>query len=815
MQQIESAKNIESPRRAAAWDALPFALPYLVLAILVNASIQGGWHIFIPFFFAVALGDVLFGLRTTNFDLSAPPSAMFVHHLLLWLWCPAQIVVLVFVLWQVLVKAHLSTLEIIALIYIIGKSCSSGTAVGHELVHRPKKWERLLGEIMLSSFAFSHYRTEHVYVHHAHVGTPNDPVFARKGQSAWSFMPRAVFGNILRSWQFERERLHRRGTKPWHYSNPFWRYGTLTAIWLVVVWFMGEAGPLSGWVGIAIYLAYSAIAMMILRLVDYVEHYGLSRNILPNGRFERVEPRHSWNASHRISNWATWNVQRHSDHHHRPIRAYPLLQHYETDVAPQLPANYTGMVLVAMVPPLWFRLIDPRVDAWRQRFYPEIKNWRPYESELYVSRPEKLPIITEIMESPRLGDWIEAHPTLLDTLDRPEFENLSLPEDIGLNTEELIAARRGLVRLYYTRELDFAELHALTLESDEPQHIKDIVDTEWEWMNGIVFQAAVHMLRGNLDPHLFTSTLSRVLDGVLEVILKANAVKFGDDLSVLQDVDYAIVAFGQLGRQRMGLDSTLEVALIHDTSDEHREVSNAILRLTERVFRSMNVLARQNLVVKDVDSPDAAGTTGSIAIADMEDRFGKNAESFVSLAEARPVCGDADLMRRFQDSRRRLLTEMGSSTDWQPKLTSMRSRNVAPKREESDIESLRELEQAPGGFDDLRLAAAYSAMLDARHDNNISNNTELDDPFQAATSTGELDETIASDLSSADALLRKIEAILPFTESLRLSNVTHSDALYEFVSSSCGAESLDDLVELGSEACSRASARIDVLLDGD
>ena len=144
----------------------------------------------------------------------------------------------------------------------------------------------------------------------------------------------------------------------------------------------------------------------------------------------------------------------------------------------------------------------------------------------------------------------------------------------------------------------------------------------------------------------------------------------------------------------------------------------------------------------------------------------------------------------------------------------MRPKKAAPQREESDIESLRELEQAPGGFDDLRLASAYSAMLDAQHDNGATD-ADLDDPFEAAASRGELSETIASELGAADALLRKIEAILPFTASLQLSKVTHSDLLYEFVSSSCGAESLDDLVELASESCSKASARIDELLSGD
>ena len=814
MQRIESGESIETPPRVAAWDALPFALSYLVLAILVNASIQGGLHILIPFLLVVALGDLAFGLRTTNFDTNAPPRALLLHHVLLWLWCPAQIGVLVFVLWQVLVVGHLSTLEIVALTYIIGKSCVSGMAVGHELVHRPRMWERLLGEALLSSFAYSHYRTEHVYVHHAHVGTPNDPVFARKGQSAWSFMPRAMFGNVARSLRFERDKLRRRGVGPWHYSNPFWRYGALMAVWLILVWSFGEAGPFGGWIGIAIYLVYSAFAMMILRLIDYVEHYGLSRKILPNGRFERVEPRHSWNASHRISNWVTWNVQRHSDHHHRPVRAYPLLQHYGTDLAPQLPTSYMGMFLAAIVPPLWFRLIDPRVDAWRQRFYPEIDNWRPYESELYLSRSDKLPVIAEVMESPRLGDWIEAQPSLLDSLDRPEFENLTVPEDLGLDVEQLATARQGLVKLYYTREIDFGELHALTVDSEEPQHIMDIVDTAREWMNVIVFQAAVHTLRGNLDPRLLVSTLSRVVDTVLDVLLQSNATKFGDDLPALRDTGYAIIAFGRLGRRRAGFDSTLEVALVHDAPDQDTEARETIRRLAERLFRSLRALVLENFVFAGVARPAQTATSGPFTVGEVEERFGNDAAGFVALAEARAVCGDADLIRRFEDERRRLLSAQASSTDVQRRLAATRSRNVAPGREASGLAFLRELDPAPGGFADLRLAAAYSAMLDAKH-GTVSADAGIDDfdgPFAAAAARGEIDEAVAGELGAVDALWRRLRAVLPFTPSRRLGEEKHTAALHRFVASSCGAESLDDLVGLANESCSRASACVDELL---
>ena len=158
----------------------------------------------------------------------------------------------------------------------------------------------------MSSIAFAYYQTEHLFLHHRHVGTPLDPVFAAKGQSVWNHSPRGVLKSVLMSWRVETDRLARFGLPVWHPTNPFWRYNLLTAAWVALYAWMG------GWFGVGLYFLQSLIAMTLLRVIDYVEHYGLPRQLLPSGRYERTEPRHSWNTSLRVSNWALWNGQRHS-----------------------------------------------------------------------------------------------------------------------------------------------------------------------------------------------------------------------------------------------------------------------------------------------------------------------------------------------------------------------------------------------------------------------------------------------------------------------------------------------------------------------
>ena len=170
--------------------------------------------------------------------------------------------------------------------------------------------------------------------------------------------------------------LARRGLGAGHASNPFWRYGALQAAMLALAFTLG------GWAGLGLFAFQAFTAIWQLELVNYIEHYGLTRRHLGKGHYEHVLPRHSWNASQRASNWLLINLQRHSDHHYKPDRRFPLLQTHPEADAPQLPLGYPAMTALAMIPPLWRRAMNPRVRAWRRKFYPDITDWKPYNKAL-------------------------------------------------------------------------------------------------------------------------------------------------------------------------------------------------------------------------------------------------------------------------------------------------------------------------------------------------------------------------------------------------------------------------------------------------
>ena len=232
-----------------------------------------------------------------------------------------------------------------------------GITYAHELIHKPTALERNAGGLLLALVAYGGFKVEHVFGHHVDVATPRDTSTARLGQSAYSFLLRSFVVNPLRAWQLAGARLRARGLPPWHWRNEMhlWHGLTLLVAAAMTAW--------QGWAGLAFFVLQAFVAITLLELVNYIEHYGLLRRQRPDGSYERVTPRHSWNDSHHLSNLALLNLQRHSDHHAFAARRYQVLRHHEA--APQLPTGYASLVLLALLPPLWRRFMDPRVAAWK------------------------------------------------------------------------------------------------------------------------------------------------------------------------------------------------------------------------------------------------------------------------------------------------------------------------------------------------------------------------------------------------------------------------------------------------------------------
>jgi len=240
---------------------------------------------------------------------------------------------------------------------MISMAMVSGIAINtaHELGHKKEHLERWFSRIALAPVGYGHFFIEHNRGHHVRVATPEDPASSKLGESFWAFLPRTVFGSLRSGWALEKRRLRKVG-KPL-----FSRHNDILSAWLMTVALYGVLIGVFG-IGVLPYLIGQAvIGASLLEVVNYIEHYGLLRQTEPSGRFERVKPKHSWNSNNIASNIFLYHLQRHSDHHANPTRRYQAL--LSTEGAPEMPAGYAGMIVVAYLTPLWRRIMDPKVVA--------------------------------------------------------------------------------------------------------------------------------------------------------------------------------------------------------------------------------------------------------------------------------------------------------------------------------------------------------------------------------------------------------------------------------------------------------------------
>ena len=233
----------------------------------------------------------------------------------------------------------------------------NGVAINtaHELGHKRETAERWLSKIALAPTGYGHFFVEHNRGHHVRVATPEDPASSRLGESFWRFWRRTVSGSLRSAWHLETTRHRLRGRSPWTFRNDILNAWAMTVVLfgaLVLAY-----GP-----GVLVFLILQAVVgFSVLEAVNYLEHYGLRRQLNPAGRYEKVDPRHSWNSDRLTTNIFLFQLQRHSDHHANPLRRYQALRSFE--VSPQLPAGYATMLVLALLPPLWHRVMDKRVIA--------------------------------------------------------------------------------------------------------------------------------------------------------------------------------------------------------------------------------------------------------------------------------------------------------------------------------------------------------------------------------------------------------------------------------------------------------------------
>ena len=338
---------------------LLFTVAYTLPAVhLAALELRGPW-VWLPLayvFGMIPLGDRLVGpSRVDDDEVDARPRESRVHDLWLELWAPVQFAVLAWTLWslhEVPPVGH----EWLGLGLSMGLvTGAGGINVAHELMHRTRTLHRGLGEALMTSVFYAHFCVEHVLGHHKQVATPRDPATARRGEWVYAFWVRSIVQSIPSAWRLEGRRARKLGVA-WTLKDRRLRMPLAQAALAGgILWAFGPAG-------LAFHAGQSLFAVLLLETVDYIEHYGLMREELSPGRYERVRPHHSWNSSHVVSSAHLFQLPRHSDHHANASRPYHRLRTLPGE-APLLPAGYPAMMLTALVPPLFFQRVHPLIDG--------------------------------------------------------------------------------------------------------------------------------------------------------------------------------------------------------------------------------------------------------------------------------------------------------------------------------------------------------------------------------------------------------------------------------------------------------------------
>ena len=338
-----------------------------LLSLLVPLSIGAGplmwtahpshWVLWVPtvFVYLVApLLDLLLGTDSSNPPEPAVPAleADPYYRRVTYALVPLLWLGFIFAAWFSQ-QPGLSTADRVALVLATGGVGGFCINLGHELGHKRTTLERWLAKLILAPTFYGHFTIEHNRGHHRDVATPEDPASSRMGESIWRFVWREMPGAWRRAWALEHARTQADGQALWSLHNEILQPMLVgLALWAALVLWLGPQ--------VLLFLLPTALwANFQLTSANYVEHYGLLRQKTPQGRYEPCQPRHSWNSNHLFSNWATFHLQRHSDHHAHPLRRYQSLRHF--DEAPQLPCGYFGLFPVAYLPPLWFALMDRRL----------------------------------------------------------------------------------------------------------------------------------------------------------------------------------------------------------------------------------------------------------------------------------------------------------------------------------------------------------------------------------------------------------------------------------------------------------------------
>lgn len=336
---------------------LKYLLAYLgPLLVFLGIYLGGIWSYsaFIFAFLLVPAGELVIPVRDKVVELNGKDRGIYpFFDWLLYLNLPVVYGMIASLLWRV-TQTPVAPYEVIGMALSTGIFLgASGINVAHELGHRKHKAEQWMAKILLLPALYQHFFIEHNRGHHRYVATREDPATARYGETLYHFWIRSTAGSVKSAWQLERFRLEKLNLNVFSRHNQMLQFAFMQIVYLSGVFFF------FGWQGLLLAVIVAMIGFLLLESINYIEHYGLIRLRNQAGVYEKVGMKHSWNSNHDLGRILLYELTRHADHHYKASKKYQLLRHVEE--SPQLPAGYPGSIILAMLPPLWFKIMNKRV----------------------------------------------------------------------------------------------------------------------------------------------------------------------------------------------------------------------------------------------------------------------------------------------------------------------------------------------------------------------------------------------------------------------------------------------------------------------
>ena len=342
--------------------AFKYTSPFIVYIGAFNSFSVTGWQVWLPLVYAwiiIPLTELLLKPNAGNLNAAEEELARAdkTYDALLYLVVVLQYVALYKFLYA-MSNDTMSLFDIVGRVWVMGLLCGTfGINAGHELGHRANVFEQTLANLLLLTSLYMHFYIEHNKGHHKKVATPEDPSSARYGEWVYTFYFRSIVFSYFSAWNIATKEVRKKDKAIFSIYNEMIQFTIIQIAFVALIFF------LFGWLTTLYFLVAAGIGILLLETVNYIEHYGLQRKLLDENKYERAMPAHSWNSDHVIGRLMLFELSRHSDHHYLASRKYQVLRHH--DDSPQMPTGYPGMMILSLVPPAWFYVMNKRIRAMR------------------------------------------------------------------------------------------------------------------------------------------------------------------------------------------------------------------------------------------------------------------------------------------------------------------------------------------------------------------------------------------------------------------------------------------------------------------